>query len=80
MSAINHNLTDQELKDIRYALIALENAMYPNNPAYADEGSRQITIGVFRNLIEPESVQAWIANKAKELFTVPEQKGTGNLS
>lgn len=79
MSAINHNLTDQELKDIRYALLALENKMYPNNPSFADEGSRQITIGVFRNLIQPDSVHNWIANKAREIFTVPVEKGHGNV-
>ena len=77
MSAINHNLTEKELHDIRYALLALENQMYPDDPAFADEGSRQLTIGVFRNLIDSESVQTWIARRAEEVFVIPVQKGNG---
>jgi len=74
---INHNITDGELKDIRYALLALENKIYPNDPAFADEGSRQLTIGVFRGLIDPDSMCRWITNKAREVFIIPIQKGNG---
>lgn len=77
MSSINHSLTEQELLDIRHATLALENQMYSNDPAYADEGSRLITIGVFRNLFEPTSVHNWIANKAREVFVKPTEKGHG---
>lgn len=77
MACINPNITEQELCDIRYALLALENKMYPDDPAFADEGSRQLTIGVFRNLITPDSMYAWITNKAREVFTVPIEKGHG---
>lgn len=77
MSAINHNLTEQELLDIRNALMALENQLYPNDPAYADEGSRLLTIGVFRNLIDTDSIHTWIANKAREVFVKPIEKGNG---
>lgn len=79
MAAINHALTEQELKDINAAVSALEIQMYPDNPQYAAEGSRLLTIGVFRNLIEPNSVRRWITHKATELFMVPLEKGHGKL-
>jgi len=79
MAAINHNLTEQEIVDIRHASLTIQNKMYPDDPAYADEGSRQITIGVFRNLIEPTSVYIWIANRMKKVFVVDVEKGHGNL-
>jgi hypothetical protein len=76
MASINHTVTDQELLDFRHALLALENQMHAD-PAYADEGSRLLTIGVFRNLIDPDSMRTWIANKACEVFVKPVEKGNG---
>lgn len=79
MAAINHAITEKELYEIKLALDAIELKMYPNDPKDAAEGSRQLTIGVFRNLIEPQSVYTWIAHKAQELFTVPIEKGHGTI-
>jgi len=78
-AAINHALTETELHEIHLAISALEAKMYPNDPNDAAEGSRLFTIGVFRNLIDPESVYTWIASKARELFTVQVEKGHGNI-
>lgn len=80
MAAINHRLTEKDLLEIKQALDAIEAKMYPNNPKFAAEGSRLATIGVFRNLIDPESVYRWIAKRASEVFTIPVEKGHGNLA
>lgn len=79
MAAINHDISERELYEIKLALDAIETMMHPNDPKDAAEGSRQLTIGVFRNLIEPNSVYRWITNKATELFTIPVEKGHGKL-
>jgi two-component SAPR family response regulator len=79
MAAINHRLTEQDLLEIKQALDAIEAKMYPNDPKNAAEGSRLATIGVFRNLIDPESVYRWITNKAAELFVIPVEKGHGTI-
>lgn len=79
MAAINHRLTEQDLKEIKLALDAIEARMHPDDPIDANEGSRLITIGVFRNLIDPDSIYRWITQKAIEVFTIPVEKGHGTI-
>lgn len=63
MAAINHEITEQELKTIKEALVAVGNTRYENKTV-AEQFANDITYGVFRNLIDPESVKRWIVNQA----------------
>lgn len=63
MAVINRNITEQDLKEIKEALVAVENTRHANK-AVAEQIANDITYGVFRNLIDPESVRRWIVSQA----------------
>ena len=52
MPAVNKNITEQDLKDIKQALVAVENTRHANRQE-AEQLANDITYGVFRNLIDP---------------------------
>ncbi len=79
MAAINKDITEQELNEIYHAFGAIEMQMHPDDIKEAREGARQLTIGVFRNLFTPDSVNRWIASRTRELFNVAVEKGHGNI-
>lgn len=63
MAAINHSITEQELLDIKQALVAIERTRY--DPIEADKQANALTYGVFRNLIDPASMLRWIIQQTQ---------------
>ncbi len=80
MSAINREVTDEQLREVRQAAFALEQVLYPNDEREQRKGATYIELCVFRGIVTLDSVHKAIAKKAAELFTVPVEKGHGNLA
>ena len=79
MAAINHDVTLEELREIRQAAYALEQVLYPDDELEQRRGALRIEAGVFRGLVTLDSVRALIAKRAAELFTIPVEKGHGTI-
>ena len=63
MAVINRSITEQDLKEIKQALVAVENTRHADK-VEAEQLANDMTYGVFRNLIDPESVRRWIVSQA----------------
>ena len=79
MAAINHDVTEEQLREVRQAAFALEQVLYPDDEVEQRLGALRIEAGVFRGLVTLDSVRKCIANRARELFNIAVEKGHGNV-
>lgn len=78
MAAINHTITEQELHELFYALDGLQKAQGKSETG-AHRFANDITYGIFRGLIDPESVKRWITQNMSRVLVVYNEKGHGNI-
>lgn len=66
--AINHNITERELLDLRNSILAIQR-----EKGKSEEDARYtanlLTYGVFRNLLDYNSVVRTIVNNARVVFS-----------
>lgn len=79
MAAINHSISEQELHDIYMALDGLQKANGKSETG-AHRFANDITYGVFRGLLDPESVRRWITQRMVSVFNVRAEKGHGDIT
>lgn len=78
MAAINHTVTDPQLREIYNAVYALEKAKGKTDTS-AHKIANDTVWGVFRNIYDYQGTLCWIVNKARQVFTISVEKGHGSI-